>query len=213
MHDTLAQSFAGLGFQLEALSEEAPADSSMRAQLKSTVELVRAGHMEARRNIAALRPGGLDQTELAKALETAARAIIQGGHIAVSLSVQGERRPIPLRIADTLFRIGQEAIANAVRHGHPRTICLRLVYGRPSIKLTVRDDGDGFSLLEDSSGFGIRGMKRRADSINAAFRIRSSRGHGTSVQVRIALPQPIWSISWRRLWHGKGDRSSHGKDL
>jgi signal transduction histidine kinase len=213
MHDTLAQSFAGLGFQLEALSEEAPANSSMRAQLESTVELVRAGHMEARRNIAALRPGGLDQTELAKALEMAAHAIIQGGPIVVSLSVQGERRQIPLRIADTLFRIGQEAIANAVRHGHPRTLCLRLVYGRPSIKLTVRDDGDGFSLLRDSSGFGIRGMKRRADSINAALRIRSSPGHGTSVRVRTALPQPLWFVSWRRLWHRKGERGSHGQDF
>ena len=57
MHDTLSQSFAGLGFQLEALCEEASPESPMRTQLESTVDLVRSGHMEARRNIAALRPG------------------------------------------------------------------------------------------------------------------------------------------------------------
>lgn len=211
MHDTLAQSFAGVGFQLEALCEEARPGSSMRSQLQSTVDMVRAGHLEARRNIAALRPGNLDQMDLAKALELAAHTIIQGGSIAVSTTVIGEPRPIPLRIADTLFRIGQEAIANAVRHGHPHTIHLRVVYGRPSVKLTVRDDGNGFSSRQDSPGFGIRGMKRRADSIAAALRIRSSPGHGTSVQIRAILPSSLLSGWWRGVRFRNRKRGTHGE--
>ncbi|MDR3727085.1 MAG: histidine kinase [Terracidiphilus sp.] len=212
MHDTLAQSFAGLGFQLETLSEEFDPGDPMRAQLESTVDLVRFGHTEARRNIAALRPGVLEQMGLAKALEHAARTIVQGGPITILLSVRGDQKQVPLRIADTLFRIGQEAVANAVRHARPRTIHLRLVYGRPSVKLTVRDDGDGFSPHEESTGFGIRGMKRRADSIGAAFRIRSSPGHGTSVAVRAMMPKTLLSswwrrtmrwVRWRRWLHGK----------
>jgi len=211
MHDTLAQSFAGVGFQLEALCEEARPGSSMRAQLESTVDLVRAGHLEARRNIAALRPGNLDQMGLAKALELAAQTIIQGGPITISTSVHGEPRPMPLRISDTLFRIGQEAIANAVRHGHPRTIYLRLVYGRPSVKLTVRDDGEGFSWRQESPGFGIRGMKRRADSIDATLRVRSSPGHGTSVQVRAILPSALFAAWWQRVRIGSRKRGARGK--
>jgi signal transduction histidine kinase len=212
MHDTLAQSFAGLGFQLEALSAEVEPGSSMRTQLESTVDLVRLGHMEARRNIAALRPGNLEQMGLAKALEHAAHAIVQDGPIAIQMSVRGEPKQMPLRINDTLFRIGQEAIANAVRHAQARTIQLRVVYGRPSVKLTVRDDGIGFSSLGETAGFGIRGMKRRADRIAANFRIRSSPGHGTSVSVRAMMPQPLLSVwllrtmrvrVWRRLRHGK----------
>jgi signal transduction histidine kinase len=211
MHDTLAQSFAGLGFQLEALCEEARAGSSMRAQLESTVDLVRAGHLEARRNIAALRPGNLDKMDLARALELAAHTIIQSGSISISTSIHGEPRPVPLRIADTLFRIGQEAIANAVRHGHPRTIYLRLVYGRPSVKLTVRDDGHGFSWRQESPGFGIRGMKRRADSIQATFRIRSSPGHGTSVQVRAILPSALLSVWWQKVRILRRKRGVYGE--
>jgi signal transduction histidine kinase len=211
MHDTLAQSFAGVGFQLEALCEEASPGSSMRAQLESTVDMVRAGHLEARRNIAALRPGNLDQFDLAKALEIAARTIIQGGSIAIVTSVHGEPRLIPLRISDTLFRIGQEAIANAVRHGHPSTIYLHLVYGRPSVKLTVRDDGDGFSWRQDSPGFGIRGMKRRADSIEATLRIRSSPGYGTSVRLRAILPSTLLSVWWQGLRIRKRKRGGHGE--
>jgi signal transduction histidine kinase len=199
MHDTLAQSFAGLGFQLEALCEEANPGSPMRSQLESTVDLVRSGHMEARRNIAALRPGNLDQMDLAKSLEEAARAIVRDGPIAVSMSIRGEPKALPLRICDTLYRIGQEAVANAVRHGHPKSIHLHVAYGRPSVRLTIRDDGIGFSLPEEAAGFGIRGMKRRASSINADLRIRSSPGHGTSVRVRAILPKTLLSNWWQQI--------------
>ena len=198
MHDTLAQSFAGLGFQLEALSGEVEPGSPMRLQLESTVDMVRFAHMESRRNIAALRPGNLEQMGLARALEQAARTIVQDGPIAIQMSVRGEPKPIPIRIGDTLFRIGQESIANAVRHARPHTIQLRLVYGRPSLKLTVADDGDGFSPQTDIVSFGIRGMKRRAGSIGANIHIRSAPGQGTSVAVRAMMPQPLFSSWWRR---------------
>jgi signal transduction histidine kinase len=214
MHDTLAQSYAGLGFQLEALCSEVDPSSQLHKHLESTVDMVRTGHLEARRNIAALRPGNLEQMDLAKALEHAAHTIVQDGPIAIFMTVRGEPRHIPLRIADTLFRVGQEAVANAVRHGHPHAIQLRLVYGRPSVKLTVRDDGQGFSTLGETAGFGIRGMKRRAESINAGLRIHSSPGHGTSVQVRARLPQ-LALISWWQgvVRDGKRRRGGHGKDI
>jgi signal transduction histidine kinase len=202
MHDTLAQSFSGLGFQLETLCEEAEPGSSMRTQLEATVDLVRFGHMEARRNIAALRPGNLENLGLAKSLGHAAQGIIKGGPIATIVSVRGDPKQIPLRISDTLFRIGQEAIANAVRHARPRTIQVRLVYGRRTVKLTIRDDGEGFSMQNAATGFGIRGMKRRADGVGASFRIHSSQGHGSSVIVRAKLPQTLLSTWLKTIWNG-----------
>jgi len=198
MHDTLAQSYAGLGFQLEALCSQAEPDSQMRSRLESTVNMVRAGHQEARRNIAAMLPGNLEQLGLAKALEHAAGTIVQGGSLRISMSVRGEPRQLPLRIADTLYRIGQEAVANAVRHAHPQNIELKLVYARPSIRLTVRDDGRGFSVDEQAAGFGIRGMMRRADSIDASFRIHSSPGCGTSIHVRVIPSQTVLASWWQK---------------
>jgi signal transduction histidine kinase len=212
MHDTLAQSFAGLGFQLEALAHEAVPGTPMRTQLESSLDLVRFGHTEARRNIAALRPGKLEQLGLARALEDAARSMVQGGPVAVSLTVRGIAKEIPLRIADPLFRIGQEAIANAVRHGHPARIDIRFVYGRSQLKLTVRDDGAGFVAGGESTGFGIRGMKRRADTIGANLKIRSSPGHGASVAVRAPLPQTRLSSWWLRTMHRSSWRQwFHGR--
>jgi signal transduction histidine kinase len=184
----------------------------MRKQLEATVDMVRAGHLEARRNIAALRPGNLEQMGLAKALEEATKTIVRDGPIAIQLSVRGDPKPLPFRISDTLFRIGQEAVANAVSHARPQTIRLRLVYGRSSIKLTVWDDGNGFSPLVETSGFGIRGMKRRADTIAASFRIRSLPGCGTYVVVRAIMPRSMLSMWWWRATHkGKWRRWLHGK--
>jgi signal transduction histidine kinase len=212
MHDTLAQSYAGLGFQLEALCSEAAPASRMHTRLEATVGMVRAGHLEARRNIAALRPSNLEQMSLAKALEHAAHTIVQGGSIDISLSVRGEPKQLPLRISDTLYRIGQEAIANAVRHGHPQHIELRLVYGRPSVRLTVRDDGQGFSPQEESAGFGMRGMMRRAEGINATLRVHSAPGHGTSVHVRATPPQSPLAAWWQSIIRGgAGKRGRHGR--
>jgi signal transduction histidine kinase len=212
MHDTLAQSFAGLGFQLEALCDEALPGTPMRTQLESTLDLVRFGHMEARRNIAGLRPGNLERLGLAEALRHAAHGIVRDGPISITVSEYGEPRPIPMRLADPLYRIGQEAIANAMRHGHPHHIEVRLAYGRSSAKLSVKDDGVGFPAPMESTGYGIRGMKRRAEAIGANLRIRSVHGHGTSVSVRVMLPKHLlnswWqkfpgNLDWRERLHGK----------
>lgn len=209
MHDTLAQSFAGLGFQLEALCGDAPAGSTMRNELESTLDLVRFGHTQARRGIAALRPGNLEELGLARALEQAARKITQGTQIAVSLSTRGLARPVPLRIADALLRISQEAIANAVRHAQPRQIRLRISYGKSSVMLEVADDGHGFDLEQEGPGFGIRCMRERAERIGAHFRMTSADACGTRIIVRARAPRPIlppwWprirDLKWRKLYH------------
>lgn len=202
MHDTLAQSYAGLGFQLEALCRQAEPESRMRKNLESTVDLVRSGHQEARRNIAALRPTNLEKMGLVKALELAAHTIVQDGAIDISIGVRGDTQRLPQSIGDTFYRIGQEAIANAVRHGRPHRIQLRLHFGLSSVILLVRDDGAGFSVAENAAGFGMRGMIRRAQSINARLRIHSKPGCGTSVMVRAHLPQSRLSL-WRQRFFNR----------
>jgi signal transduction histidine kinase len=104
-----------------------------------------------------------------------------------------------LRIADTLFRIGQEAIANAVRHAHPATLIIRLKYNAHSACLEIEDDGLGFVQGGSQLGFGIRGMRRRAQSISAALQIDSNPGEGTRIIITAPLPPRITLISWPKL--------------
>jgi nitrate/nitrite-specific signal transduction histidine kinase len=82
------------------------------------------------------------------------------------------------------------------------------------VKLTVQDDGHGFSTASDGAGFGIRGMKQRADAIAANLRIRSCPDSGTVVTVRVMLQQTmISSWWWRAMRAGRMRRWRHGKTV
>jgi len=200
MHDTLAQSFAGLGFQLEAMQQELHEGGEVEPQLEVAREMVRNSHEEARRSIAALRPEQLESAGLLPALKSsAARMINSNAAIQVEIVSEGSERSIPLRTADTLLRIGQEAIANAVRHAHPSHVRIVLAYSKSSVELAVADDGCGFHVSSESDGFGTRGMRRRAAGIGAKLRLSSVVGQGTTVRVSASLP-PSFPISvWRTL--------------
>ena len=119
MHDTLAQSFAGIGFQLQAIRDEIDDRTAIDRELDLASNLVRRSHEEAKRSIAALRPELLESVGLLQALEQGAKNMVAGGTIRVTVFCSGEAHSIPVRISDTLFRIGQEALANAVRHARP----------------------------------------------------------------------------------------------
>jgi signal transduction histidine kinase len=200
MHDTLAQSFAGIGFQLQAIRNRLPEEeSAVLQQLDLASNLVRHSHEEARRSIATLRPESLESEDILAALERCARRMVEGGTVEVVVEREGDQRPIPLRIADTLYRIGQEAIANAVRHAQPGMLTIRLTYSNNLACLQIEDNGAGFQKGNGLGGFGIRGMKRRAQSISAEFHIESEPGAGTRIRINAPLPPRITLINWPKL--------------
>jgi signal transduction histidine kinase len=189
MHDTLAQSFAGIGFQLQAIQDEVGNETELREHLDLATDLVRTSHEEARRSISALRSDTVEKLGLLQALEGCVTRIANGGPMKVRVQTLGggDPRSMAPRIADALYRIGQEAIANSVRHADASKMNISLIYEVSAWRLLIEDDGQGFPLGEDSAGFGIRGMGKRAESIGATLDIRSSPGKGTSVQVRVPL--------------------------
>ena len=204
MHDTLAQSFAGIGFQLQAIRDEVGNETELHQHLDLAHDLVRTSHDEARRSISALRSEALEKLGLLKALEGCAERIVNGGSVKVRCSSKGDPRTIPPRISDALYRIGQEAIANAVCHADPTELVISVFYDAGALSMTIRDNGRGFPVGEDSANFGIRGMGRRAERIGATLEIRSAAGEGTAVQVRAPLPKRFVLENWRyyasRVW-------------
>jgi signal transduction histidine kinase len=209
MHDTLAQSFAGLGFQLEAIRDEANEGSNIVPQLDVARLMVRNSHEEARRSIAMLRPENLESVGLLRAMENCAHRMVNGtSSIAVRVSSEGSERAIPLRISDTLMRIGQEAVANAVRHAHPTHLDISLNYLKSAVELVVKDDGCGFFVTGELAGFGILGMHKRADSIGAALTIHSAHGSGTTLCVHAPTPPSFFRAFWIRMQNPWRKRSN-----
>lgn len=200
MHDTLAQSFAGLGFQLQAIHDDVKDGIDITPQLEEAQDMVRNSHEEARRSISALRPELLESAGLLSTLETCARRIVsQSDSIEIETVTEGNAQSLPLSVSDTLLRIGYEAIANAIRHAHCSRLTIRLVYQQSTIELIVQDNGVGFVVSSDSAGFGIRGMHKRADNITAQFRIDSEPGKGTIVHVLAPIP-PSFVRAIARRW-------------
>jgi signal transduction histidine kinase len=197
MHDTLAQSVAGIGFQLEAIRSNTPEDlPQVHRQLDLASELVRHSHAEARRSIDMLRPQQLDSKGLLVALTHTAERLVQEGNVQVIAHSIGEPRVLPLRINDALYRLGQEALANAVRHANPGKLEITLHYDNSAVTLTVSDDGVGFDHNAKSQGFGVQGMRKRAASISAKLEIFSTAGIGTQVIISAPLAPRSTLLRW-----------------
>jgi signal transduction histidine kinase len=188
MHDTLAQSFAGLDFQMRAIRNYLQHNSKkmdevkVRNEVARACDLVRHSHDEARRSLTALRPEILEREGLSNALIQVARQMIAGSQMTVDVQVVGQPRPLPVRITDACFRIGQEAIANAVQHSHAPRLTIHFDYQRISLLMAIEDNGRGFPENPDSDSFGLTGMRRRTKEINGELRIDTGK-NGTRVSV------------------------------
>jgi signal transduction histidine kinase len=199
IHDTLAQSFAGIGFQLQAIRNSMPRDAPvLERQVDLAVLMARTSHEEARRSIASLRPKSLGHIGLLPALRECAERMIKNGNVTVETYGEDSGRIVPPRIKDTLYRIGQEAIANSIRHAGPGIIRIGLQQQRASLCLSVEDDGEGFIADSDRAGFGLLGMRKRAESISATLVISSAPGSGTRVEVRAVVGSRFQGIAWPR---------------
>lgn len=199
IHDTLAQSFAGIGYQLRAVRRSLPpGDPHLQAQLDLACDMVRHSHQEAKRSIASLRPETLEGVSLEHALKDAAKRMTQGGPASIQSFSTGMAMAMPLRIKDTLFRIGQEAIANAIRHSDAKQIEISVHYGVSSVDLSVHDNGKGFDTSTPQPGFGLIGIGKRAASISASLGLESFPGLGTTITVTAPIPAPVRLRNWPR---------------
>ena len=209
MHDTLAQSFAGIGFQLQAIRKAIPSEiPRLRQQVDLARSLVRHSHKEARRSIEPLDPAS-PQIDLMPSLVSSAQKMVEGCPLEVTTIVKGIPITLPVRIATCLLRIGQEAIANAIRHADPSRLEISIEYESALMRLSIRDDGCGFVKSGDLLGFGLRGMRKRAASISAKLEIGSRPGEGTCVEVEVPLPPNLTAaIVLRQAWKYVTERKS-----
>lgn len=190
MHDTLAQSFTGIAYQLHAARAEQGDRDAVQAHIAHALEMVAMSHREASRTIAALRPQHRDAPGILAALKQLAERLSAGGDLSVHTVINDPSAELPLEVTEAFFRIGQEAISNAIQHGRCRTLSVDLKISRRQATLRVRDDGVGFLPSLQSTGLGIAGMKKRSDKIRATFDLTSVPGSGTTVAVTCPLVSP-----------------------
>jgi signal transduction histidine kinase len=192
LHDTLAQGFAGTAFALEGIATNLdPEDRRLRPQIEMALRMVRHSLSEARRSVMNLRADALESRDLASALDETARKLIAGQEIELRTQIQPLTASLPPAVENNIFRIGVEAVTNALRHGKPHVIEVRLQSENASVELRVRDDGAGFdpANLSETGHFGVIGMRERARQMKADLEITTAPGSGCEVRLVVRYPR------------------------
>jgi len=190
LHDDTAQALAAILMRLRVLQREGPSErwddwiDELRRQLSDAAEGVR-------RIARGLRPPAIEDAGLVAALQSLVRGVQEGHDIRVSLDAEAVDEGVEPDRRLVVYRIVQEALANAARHAAAPTASVRVHREAGQILVEVSDTGTGFdpSAIESGyagrSGLGLMGMRERAAAAGGTLHIRSSPGQGTTVSASI----------------------------
>lgn len=190
LHDTLEQELAGITMQLDLAADcfqQAPPVAQQA--LEAARDMSRHSMIEARRSVWDLRCQLLEDGDLISAISQIVEPLVSRERAKVDIKIQGSPVRLPGQIEMNLLRIGQEAVANAVKHGRAQHVEIELLYGPTSVCLTVIDDGRGFAANQNSptGHFGLLDMRERAQSMGSQLKIESEPGYGTRIAVNIPV--------------------------
>lgn len=209
LHDTLEQELVGITMQLDLAVDcfrEAP-PIAFRA-LDTARKMSRHGMVEARRSVWDLRCDLLEQGDLPSALGQIVQPLAPGDAARIDVSVTGTPVRLPGKIEMNILRIGQEAVANALKHGHASRVQIELHYSPEKVILKVSDDGRGFSPDQANSAghFGMLDMRERAEALGSPLHIVSATGRGTQITVEVpSESQPVSNAESKAHTHsGRG---------
>ncbi len=189
LHDSLGGMLTGAALLSKALAHGLAATATAEASVaEEVVRCINDAIGQARAISRGLFPVELSAGGLGSALREFATETTKRAGIACRLRADKGVVIRDASVALHLFRIVQEAVNNAIRHGAARNITIRLVRTGGEIRLEIRDDGKGLPARQAAGrGPGLRTMKYRAGVIGAQFAVESANGHGTVVSCLLPL--------------------------
>lgn len=187
-HDTLEQELIGLSLRLDALDTQVT-EEKPRDLLSTARRLLHRLQNEARGFVWNLRRSTSDAGDIAQQIRQALAPTADVGAVQISISSHGEMKPLPGVMEHNLVRIAQEAVTNAIKHGHAKSIVVDLNSEPHQFEMKVRDNGAGFDLTtsERAGHFGLIGIRERVRNLGGTCEIRSEPGTGTIIKVAVNL--------------------------
>jgi signal transduction histidine kinase len=189
LHDGLGPTLAGISLGLEKAEKVVARDiGETRMLLGELRSDATACVDEVRRIVADLRPPALDQSGLAEALRRHAELLTSRSNGALEVTLEDEGVPeLPPAVEVAAYRIVTEALTNTVRHASATTCRVGIGPGvgpgRPTLRLTVTDDGSGAPPVV--AGNGLQTMRERAEELGGTCTVTFSPGRGTRVDARL----------------------------
>lgn len=193
IHDTLLQGVTGIALQLRAAMpglRHAPRQAA--DTLEGIAALAEQTSRDARRAVWDMRVAAPDGADLADALADVGRRAAGKSGAIVEATRSGKVCALSRTIRDTVFQVGQEALANALKHAEAGRVVVSIAYEPRAVRLTVRDDGRGFQVEPDFRSYeghwGLLGMGEQAKRIGATLTVNSAPGGGTTIDLWVPLP-------------------------
>jgi two-component system sensor histidine kinase UhpB len=183
LHDEVNQSLTGLLLRLEAAREAAPPE--LEEELAETKSLANQAMTELLSLARQLRPTALDDLGLVAATAGQVEQLARG-EIAAEFEMEGDFSDLSDDAQLVVYRVAQEALANAARHSEAERVDVRLRrLDDGGVELSVTDDGRGFAFAESERGLGIGGMRERALLVGGELTIESRPERGTTVRLTV----------------------------
>ncbi len=162
----------------------------MEEAIERALEQLREETQKLRALISELRPAALDEIGLEAALEGLARHTATRSGLGVSpwirltpqatASLDAERE-------NAVYRIVQEALTNVERHARAESVEVDVVDRDDKILIEIRDDGEGFDIGTVPLGFGLRGMRERAESVGGSLAVESTPERGSVIRATVPI--------------------------
>jgi two-component system, NarL family, sensor histidine kinase UhpB len=183
LHDEVNQSLTGVLLRLEATREASPPE--LEPQLAEIKGLANQAMRELLSLARQLRPTALDDLGLAAAVAGQVEQLSRG-EIEASFAAEGDFSDLGDDAQLVVYRVAQEALANAARHSEAGEVAVVLRRRKDGgVELKVADDGRGFAFDESEGGLGIAGMRERALLVGGELTIESRPDAGTKVNLSV----------------------------
>ena len=211
LHDDSIQAMVAVALRLELLARQLDGETSLRDSVGLLREDVGEALASLRRMTFRLAPSTLEQTGLVAALEAGLRPPVAGGAAPVRFEATLGREP-GRETSVALYRIVQEAVANARRHARPKVVVVAMWDDATGFRVDITDDGRGFWVPEDPAlasapgHIGIASMRQRAELAGGWLRIESALGGGTTVAAFVPESSQLAPTAGNR----EGERDGHG---
>jgi signal transduction histidine kinase len=191
LHDDTLQSLSALRVGLSTAKRSGKPETLEKA-VTSAIDHLEEGITNLRALITDLRPASLDELGAAAAIQALGeRAERHGIDVDVNVELAYEQGTETTRhspeIETAMYRIVQEALTNAIKHGRAKRAVVEVHEDETDIALSVRDDGTGFDPNGHSDGYGLLGMHERVQLLDGAFEIDSAPGKGTTIKVSFPI--------------------------
>ena len=210
LHDSTAQTLAALLLELSVLAGE-NADPRLAVRITTVRSIVSDVLDEVRLLAHTVHPRVLDDLGLVAALQLLARESLERGNVLVTYDGPPKIEPIDASCASALYRVAQEAVANAIRHARAKVISIRVAAREGEVELEVTDNGIGFNagdVERRRPGMGLFTMRERAALVGGRLAVHSGAGEGTrvvaTVSMTAAAPGPsvgMATVGSGNSWH------------